>query len=147
MSNRPETGNKPSGLEVDSSEYEKEENPNNSSEGIRVLIVDDEPDVCFLVRSIVRSQGFETEVAHSVSDCMSKMEKFTPSFVILDINLPDGNGLELLQTLRDSWSDARVIMHSALDVAENRELAEKRGAIGFLAKPVDKKALLAYLRS
>lgn len=112
----------------------------------KVMIVDDEEDVCFLIKSILQSHGFQVSVCHTIKCCEREINEIEPQFMILDINLPDGNGLDLLAKLHDSESNVKVIMHSAQDTTENRKKAEQGGAAGFLTKPINRAALLSHFQ-
>lgn len=107
----------------------------------RVLVVDDEPDVCFIISDILRGSGFESRESHSVNECIGTLENYHPDFVILDIDLPDGSGLDVLPLIKSKYPNVKVIMNSALDTAENRARADERGAYAFLSKPLNKKKL------
>jgi len=111
----------------------------------RVLVVDDEPDVCFIISNILKSNGFEAQESHSVAECFRVLESYRPDFIILDIDLPDGSGLEALPKINALYPNIKVVMNSALDTAENREKAQENGAYAFLGKPLNKKKLLDAL--
>lgn len=117
---------------------------NSQAEG-RVLIVDDEPDVCFLIASMLRPTRYQTAICHNLSECERQLDDFSPTHVILDINLPDGNGLDMLGTINNNFPGVNVIMHSALDTKENRNKAEQLGAAGFLKKPINRQLLFERL--
>lgn len=112
-----------------------------------VLVVDDEIDVGFLIRSFLTSKGLTVEVANTARDCLKQVASLKPTHVILDINLPDGNGLNLLPQVKAIAPAASVFMHSAQDTEENRRLAIERGASGFLKKPLNQTQLLELFPS
>lgn len=111
----------------------------------RVLVVDDEPDVCFIISSILRNNGFDARESHGVEHCLNVLTNYCPDFIILDIDLPDGSGLEALLKIHTLYPGIRVVMNSALDTAENQQRAKQNGAYAFLSKPLNKKMLLDAL--
>jgi two-component system KDP operon response regulator KdpE len=111
----------------------------------KILVVDDEPDVRFILQSILRGKGFETAQSDSVSMCLQQLDDFEPDVVILDIDLPDGSGLETLPIIKAKRPNITVIMNSALDTSENRAKAQEYGADAFLGKPINKNLLLELL--
>ncbi|GAB4383219.1 MAG: hypothetical protein Kow0075_15290 [Salibacteraceae bacterium] len=113
---------------------------------LRVLVVDDGPDVCFLIRSVLAKNSIPSDHARNIATCLSKISSFNPTHIILDINLPDGNGLDALSLIKQRYPHIGVIMHSALDTRENREMAKQHKADGFLKKPLNKNHLLELLK-
>lgn len=111
----------------------------------KILVVDDEPDVRFILQSILRGKGFDTAQSDSITVCLQQIDEFEPDVVILDIDLPDGSGLETLPIIKSKRPKVTVIMNSALDTSENRTKAEEYGADAFLGKPINKKLLLELL--
>lgn len=111
----------------------------------RILVVDDEPDVRFILQNILKSQGFYTEQSESIKQCFIQIERFEPDVIILDIDLPDGSGLDALPKIKESHPQTTVIINSALDTSDNRQLAKERGADAFIGKPLNKQKLLTVI--
>lgn len=111
----------------------------------KILVVDDEPDVRFILQNILKSEGFETAQSETVKECLLTVESFLPDVVILDIDLPDGSGLDALPQIKTKHPEMVVIMNSALDTSDNREKAQQNGADAFIGKPLNKQKLLSYL--
>lgn len=111
----------------------------------KILVVDDEPDVRFILQSMLRGKGFDTAQSDCISVCLQQLDDFQPDIIILDIDLPDGSGLETLPIIKSKNPGVTVIMNSALDTSENRMKAEEYGADAFLGKPINKKLLLELL--
>ncbi|MBP9883083.1 MAG: response regulator [Chitinophagales bacterium] len=108
-----------------------------------VLIIDDEQEICMLLATIVKKNSLNPVYVHSISDAVLIVEKFRPILTFLDINLPDGNGLDLLGTLTSQYPKMKVVIISAFDGF--RERAINIGAHGFLSKPFTQKSVADLL--
>ncbi|MEO6759602.1 MAG: response regulator [Saprospiraceae bacterium] len=105
-----------------------------------LLIVDDEVDVCMLLRRALLKQFQKVECAHSLTEGYALAATFQPDVVLLDNNLPDGYGLEHIAEFKHADKPTRVVMISAMDI---RQEAIAAGADEFMGKPVDVKMLKA----
>ncbi len=101
----------------------------------RILIVDDEKDLCELIRAQLTSKGYEVECAHCLNEAHLKWDKNNPSLVLLDNNLPDGVGLDMLEANLPLLKNTSIIMMTADTYFSNRQRAEKLGIMHFLQKP------------
>lgn len=110
-----------------------------------VLIVDDEPEICILLASIIKKYNLNPVYVHTISEALSTAERIKPAITFLDINLPDGNGLDLLGKLTSQYPNMKVIMISAFD--RHRSTALGIGAHGFLSKPFTKSSVTDVLTS
>ena len=79
----------------------------------RIVIVDDEQDLCFLLSSMLRSQGFEVESFFTLRSGLNGISRLQPNWVILDNNLPDGLGWEHNHQIIESTPDVNIINISA----------------------------------
>jgi len=113
----------------------------------RILIVDDEPDFAEMVRYRLRDDRYEFEYAPRGMDALNKVVLARPDAVLLDICLPDMDGVTVCQMLnRQSGSrQLPVILVSASDTDGNRVAGREAGARGFLGKPVDITRLKLHL--
>lgn len=111
----------------------------------KLLLVDDEEEICLLLSAMLAQYGIASVTAHSVTDAEARFAQGPFHGVFLDVNLPDGKGYELIPALRRSSPDTRVIVISAMD--QEREMAMDAGADLFLAKPLDRRAVLDGLSS
>jgi len=113
----------------------------------RILIVDDDSFVRMALREAVRSWGYETIEASTVSAARSLFAEFEPPVALLDIDLPDGSGLDLLTELKDkSPGTIAVMITGTVDVA-NSVAALRGGAHDFIGKPVKLEELRVTLRN
>lgn len=103
--------------------------------GQTILIVDDEPEIVGLLSRVLIRQGFEVNTAQTIREGWEKLNLACPELLFMDINLPDGNGLEELIDIKFKFPDIKVVMISAVDIDEHRKKAIERGAFEFLSKP------------
>ena len=110
----------------------------------KILIVDDEADLRLLLKSILESDYTVAEAENGAA--LKKL--FTaeaPDVILLDLNLPDANGLDLLPQIKKSWPNAEVIVLTGAATFEAAVEATKRGAYHFINKPFDTAALLVTI--
>jgi DNA-binding NtrC family response regulator len=110
----------------------------------KILVVDDELDLRNLLKSILEADYTVTE-AESGAVLKKLLSGEAPDIVLLDLNLPDANGLDLLPQLKKSWPDAEVVVLTGAATFEAAVEATKRGAYHFINKPFDTSALLVTL--
>lgn len=103
---------------------------------MRVLFVDDSALIRLKVSDILRSEGFEVLTAKDGKDALEKVRKFDPDVITLDINMPEMNGLEMLEKLMKERPKP-VVMLSSLTYEGAKETIEalRLGAVDFIAKP------------
>ena len=109
-----------------------------------VMIIDDD----MFIRKTLGKLLDKYATCQGLSTCTGLIEEYkeaNPDVVILDIHMPDGNGIEILKEINDVDNNAFVIMSSSDSVKENVLSAVQNGALGFLAKPVEKEKLMKYL--
>lgn len=107
----------------------------------KVLIVDDEDDMRMLLGALLEGEGCSTLAAECGKALRQSFAGVQPDVVLLDLRLPDADGLELLPDLKKRWPDTEVIVltgHASIDAAVT---AIKAGAYDFLQKPVDPSSL------
>ena len=114
---------------------------------IRILVVDDEPDLRELYTLTLVREGWQVEEAESVAEARARMNQHRFDVAIVDMRLPDGEGLDVL-----AWSAAlkrgeRIIMATAYGSASTAVQALKMGAFDYLTKPVDLRQLRQVVRS
>ncbi len=112
--------------------------PDNYSEVMKnhdsVLIIDDEAEICFLLAGMLKQKKMQTSVAYTLTDGYNKLN-MDPGFLFLDINLPDGSGLDLLAKIRREHPSLKIIVISAYDGDKERDEARRKGADAFIGKP------------
>src|SRR5580698_3316222 len=110
-----------------------------------VFIVDDDPDVCRAVGRLVRGAGYEVREFNSAHDFLVAHEPEPPGCLLLDLSMPDVDGLELQERLVASGCHRPIVFLTANADVHNTVRAMKAGAVNFLVKPVDRDELMAAL--
>jgi len=110
-----------------------------------VLVVEDEPQMRRFLRASLGAEGYQVLEAWSVADGVRQVTAEHPDAVLLDLGLPDGDGIELVRRVRE-WSSVPVIVVSARGREEEKVAALDAGADDYLPKPFGTKELLARLR-
>ena len=117
-----------------------------STPAARVLVVDDEPQILRALRTSLRGAGYEVETAETAEGALAAAAMRPPDAVILDLVLPDGNGIDVCRELR-KWSAAPVILLSAVGEEREKIAALDAGADDYVTKPVGIDELLARVRA
>ena len=112
----------------------------------RVLVVDDEPQFLRALATNLRGAGYDVETAATAAEALAAAGLRPPDAVILDLLLPDGTGTEVCRELR-TWSDAPIILVSAVGEEEEKIKALDAGADDYITKPFAIGELLARLRA
>ncbi|MDE3242423.1 MAG: sigma-54-dependent Fis family transcriptional regulator, partial [Nitrospirota bacterium] len=103
----------------------------------RILIVDDDPDVQHLLAQFFRGEGYAPLAVGSAAEALAAIRRQPPDLLLLDIRLPDANGLDLLkEQLLPEVGDYRVIVLSGYGTRQDAEAAVLAGAFDYLTKPV-----------
>ena len=108
----------------------------------KVMVVDDTETIRDLLSAILQREGYEAILKASAAELIAAFSQPQPDIILLDLVLPDGDGLELLPQIKKQWPDTEVIVltgHATFDAAVE---ATKRGAYHFQNKPFDTKTLL-----
>lgn len=117
--------------------------------GKRILIVDDEPLNTDMLSRRLASRGYTTAIANSADDAWRQLSSNLPDVLLLDVNMPDVSGLELLDRIRttEEMRTIPVILVSALADTDNIVRGLQRGANDYVTKPVNLPVLLARLET
>ena len=113
---------------------------------IRVLLVDDEPALTNLVKMALHYEGWVVDVAHDGRDAIAKFENVSPDVLVLDIMLPDVDGLRILQRIRESDAYTPTLFLTARDSVVDRVTGLTAGADDYMTKPFSLEELVARLR-
>jgi two-component system KDP operon response regulator KdpE len=112
----------------------------------RILVVEDEPDIRRFVRMTLESEGHEVFEASTLQRGLIEAGSRRPELVVVDLGLPDGDGVELIRDLR-GWSTAPVVVLSARSGEADKVAALDAGADDYLVKPFGAAELLARVRA
>ena len=107
----------------------------------KVLIVDDELDICYLLSSMLKQRSFKTGFVNSLSDAVIALQTDTPSLLFLDNHLPDGFGLDFIPFVKKNSPEIKILMITAHDGAVERKKAYDGGVDLFVAKPLNRKLI------
>ncbi len=114
--------------------------------GTRILVVDDEPRIRRFVRVALEQNGWEVLDAPNGADAVDLAREEDPDLILLDINLPDLDGFEVLSRIRE-FSDTPVIMLTGRDSEEDRITGLDLGADDYVVKPFGVRELMARVRA
>lgn len=102
-----------------------------------ILIVDDEPEICWIVKKALSEEGYDVTTAFTGEQGLATAGQIQPDLVFLDLKLPGINGLEVLRQLKDRRRDQTVVILSAFDDLNAAVKAMKFGAYDYLSKPLN----------
>ena len=114
---------------------------------MKILIVEDEPALRELIQRSLEKERYVVEVAADFNSALRKIEDYDYDCVLLDIMLPDGSGLDLLDKLKAMHKRENVIIISAKDSLEDKVLGSELGADDYLPKPFHLAELNARIKS
>ncbi len=109
----------------------------------KLLVVDDEEEICDFLKSFFEDRQFLVEVAHSGVQAIEKARKFGPHIILLDIQMPEMDGLKALKVLKEENPKVKVIMVTAVETQEKIEESMRLGADNYITKPLS----LEYLEN
>lgn len=114
---------------------------------MKILIIEDEPSLREVMERVLRQEGYVVESAATYLEADSKVAGYSYDCILLDIMLPDGNGLKLLEHIRAMGKRENVIIVSARDSLEDKVYGLEIGADDYLPKPFHTAELVARVRS
>ena len=112
----------------------------------RILVIDDDEEMCGMLDEYLRSEGFAVESVHNGEDGLGRALSGEHSLIVLDVMLPGLNGIEVLRRLR-SESDARVLMLTARGEEVDKIVGFEVGADDYVPKPFSPRELLVRIRA
>ena len=116
-----------------------------SEKGLRVLVIDDEPQIRKLLKVSLGAHGYDVHESMSGMDFVVQAADIKPDLVILDLGLPDIDGKEVVRRLRE-WSDVPILILTARDQEKEKIDALDAGADDYITKPFSMGELLARMR-
>jgi two-component system KDP operon response regulator KdpE len=112
----------------------------------RVLVVDDEPQIVRALKVVLREAGFQAVPAETASEALDLAAVRPPDAAIVDLVLPDGDGVEVTRRLRE-WSHMPILVLSAMGEEEQKVRALEAGADDYITKPFGARELVARLQA
>jgi two-component system, OmpR family, KDP operon response regulator KdpE len=122
------------------------ESPAPPAKPPRVLVVDDEPQIVRALKVVMREAGFEAVAAETASQALDLAAVRLPDAAIVDLVLPDGDGVEVTRRLRE-WSAMPILVLSAVGEEDQKVRALEAGADDYITKPFGARELVARLQA
>ena len=113
---------------------------------VEVLVVEDAPEYAQIVTAVARENGYNVRTATTLADARTAVNAVPPDLVVLDLTLPDGDGLDLCRSLRET-SDAYVLVLTGRDDEIDKVLGFKLGADDYLTKPFSPRELAVRMEA
>jgi len=121
--------------------------PKTERPKFKILIIDDELKICEILKDILNNEGYEADFAINGTEGLRKIQKGKFDLVLLDIKLPDIDGLNLLKKIKDFDPDILVIMISAFGTVSTAVEALKNGAEDFIEKPLETTRIITTIKN
>jgi DNA-binding NtrC family response regulator len=112
----------------------------------KIMVVDDDPNIRELMATLLVGEGYDVIQAGNATEVQNCFTGPQPDVVLLDLQLPDGHGLDLLPTIKKQWAESEVIVLTGNATFDAAVEATKRGAYHFQNKPVDPKSLMVLVK-
>lgn len=114
-------------------------------EALKVLIVDDEIDVCYLLSSILKFKNLQTSYVNSISEAKRVLKENDHSIIFLDNHLPDGFGINFIDEIRELNPHVKIVMITAHDTIDDKNKAYQRGVDQFIGKPFTRETIFGAI--
>lgn len=102
---------------------------------LKVLIIDDEADICYLLSTLLKQKNLEAEYVNTLTDAALALKKMIPEIIFLDNHLPDGLGMNFIEYIKNHYPNIKIVMITAHDTAADRQKALNEGVDYFISKP------------
>lgn len=111
-----------------------------------ILVVEDEQDTAFFLKTLLEEHRYHVSLAKDGGQAHSSFIMHKPDFVILDLIMPQESGFEICEHMKQKESGVPILILTAIDLPESRQLATRVGADGYLLKPFDPDELLTLIQ-
>ena len=111
-----------------------------------ILIIDDEKDLCSLLSDALIQKNYNVLIANTRKEGIACFKKKSPDLVLLDLKLPDGDGIKILPRIKRINPETVIIVISAYGSEEARQMAKKGGAFTFINKPFTEEDILRAIK-
>lgn len=108
----------------------------HSADATKILIIDDEVDICFLLSNLLKKKNFQTQSAFDIHQAKMALAHYTPAVVFLDNHLTDGLGMNFIPYIKQQFPETKIIMITAYDDKESKLEAFEKGVDEFVSKPL-----------
>jgi DNA-binding response OmpR family regulator len=113
----------------------------------QLLVVDDDPDILRVLKANLELYGFDPLMAESWSRAQELLNTSLPELIILDLTLPDGDGMEICRQLKDLYPKVPIIMLTAKDRVSDKVMGLESGADDYIVKPFETLELIARIKA
>ncbi|MFQ5894567.1 MAG: response regulator [Nitrospinota bacterium] len=103
----------------------------------RILVADDEPDVCALLEEFLKARGYEVTLAYDGEEALAKVREQPPDLLLLDMRMPKRDGVGVMKELRTIAPDLPVVLVTGIGDMELTREALRLGATGYVPKPIN----------
>jgi DNA-binding response OmpR family regulator len=111
----------------------------------QALIIDDETDICYLLKGILRHKNIEAAYATTLAEGELLLHQYNPTVIFLDNHLPDGFGIDHIRHFKKDYPFSKIIMLTAHDTSSDREKAYREGVDFFIGKPFTRDIIIKTL--
>jgi two-component system, OmpR family, response regulator len=118
----------------------------NGAQPLRVLVVDDEPNIADVISMALRYEGFDVETAGNGADAIATVNSYRPHLMVLDIMLPDMEGFEVARRLGGERAELPIVFLTARDTQEDKIRGLTTGGDDYVTKPFSLEELIARVR-
>ena len=116
-----------------------------TDKNIKILIIEDEGDICFLLNLMLKKDNVEIEHANTLTQAKIYLKEQNPDLLIIDNKLPDGKGVNHIAEMKAAYPSLKIVMISGHSDASDKANALKNGADRFVAKPFTKEQIQTTL--
>ena len=113
---------------------------------VRVMVVDDDNNICEFLRLYLEKEGYEVQICHDGQEALDQFQKFSPAMILLDVMMPKMDGWQTCREIRKS-SDVPIIMITAKGETFDKVLGLELGADDYIVKPFDAKEVVARVKA
>lgn len=113
----------------------------------KVLVVDDEQSIVTLLKYNLEQAGYMVDIAYDGNEALSKLETFNPDLIVLDVMLPEKDGIEVCKTIRTEKNLVPILMLTAKDDEFDRVLGLELGADDYMTKPFSPREVVARVKA
>lgn len=113
----------------------------------KILVVDDEADILKTLKYLLLSEGYEVDTAQTADECISKVKKFQPNLILLDLVFPGKSGFQIAKEIIAIDKNLPIIILSCMTEESSKIFAEQKGAIEYFEKPIDTEKLLKTIKN
>ncbi len=108
-----------------------------SEDVLKILVVDDEHNILDVIQTFLENEGYRVMTADSVAEAMSRLEESMPQIVLLDIRMPDVDGIQCLRKIKEMYERVEVVMMSGFATTSMARKSLQIGAFDYITKPLE----------